>query len=41
MPVHRTASIEEGAANLIFPALNPELRSKETIFPSIERNQIS
>ncbi|KAK8131424.1 hypothetical protein PG984_007862 [Apiospora sp. TS-2023a] len=26
MPVQRVASIEEGAANLLFPALNPELR---------------
>ncbi|KAK8052748.1 hypothetical protein PG996_012049 [Apiospora saccharicola] len=26
MPVQRVASMEEGAANLLFPALNPELR---------------
>lgn len=30
--MHRVASIEEGAANLLYPALNPELRSKSGAF---------
>ena len=28
--MQRVATIEQGAANLIMPALNPDLRSKQT-----------